>query len=220
MNKRVLLSIVAVTGLAAGAQGIIVTETGDAGAFPFQPAQDISGSANVLNRLDGALLPDGDIDVDVYRITISDPAQFSATVTGGALEDTTIYLFSTAGFAIAKNDDISSANFLSAFPVGNAAYASLTPGDYLFAISIFGTIPFSVGSPTSITESVFDPNQFTGVTLPRFPSASVQSWANASTWTEGGSYEVTFTGVTTAIPAPSVLAALAMGGLVGRRRRR
>lgn len=215
-----LFAVLAVAGMAASANAVIVTEVGDAGVFPLDPAQDVSGSATSLDRLDGALLPSGDVDVDAYRITIANPAAFSATVTGGTLTDTTIYLFKLDGTGIAKNDDVSGTNFLSAFPVGNAAYATLPAGDYIFAISIFGTIPFSVAAPTTINESVFDPNAFTGVTPPRTPTTQVVTWADASTFVEGGTYQVSFTGVTTNVPAPGALALVGLGGLVAARRRR
>lgn len=215
-----VLSLVAVLGLAASASAVVVSETGDAGIFPFQPAQDVSGSGFSLDTLNGALTPDGDIDVDVYRITIANPAQFSATVAGGTLTDTTIYLFQLDGTGIAKNDDIDGVNFLSAFPVGNAQYASLPAGDYLFAVSIFGTIPFSVANPTLLTQSVFDVNLFTGVTPPRTPTSAVVDWADASSFVEGGTYSINFTGVTTAVPAPGAGALLGLAGLALARRRR
>jgi MYXO-CTERM domain-containing protein len=215
-----LFAVLAVAGLAASANAVIVTETGDAGLIPFAPAQDISGGPNVLDRLDGALLPDGSQDVDVYRITIANPAAFSAIVSGGTLTDTTIYLFNLNGTGIAKNDDISGSNFLSAFPVGDANYATLPAGDYLFAISIFGVIPFSVSPPTLVSQNIFDVNQFTGVQGPVNAANPVLDWAAVSTFVEGGSYEVSFTGVTTGVPAPGAMALLGLGGLVAARRRR
>ena len=217
---KTLFAVVAVAGLAASANAVVVSEVGDAGLIPFAPAQDVSGTANSLDRLDGALLPDGSQDVDVYRITIANPAQFSAIVSGGTLTDTTIYLFNLNGTGIAKNDDIDGTNFLSAFPVGNANYASLPAGDYLFAISIFGVIPFSVTPPTLLSQNIFDVNQFTGVTPPVNPANPVLDWAQVSSFVEGGSYQVTFTGVTTNVPAPSALALVGLGGLVAGRRRR
>lgn len=213
-------AVLAVAGLAASANAVIVSETGDAGIFPLDPAQDVSGSASSLDRLDGALLPSGDVDVDAYRITIANPAAFSATVSGGTLTDTTIYLFKLDGTGIAKNDDIDGVNFLSAFPVGNAAYATLPAGDYIFAISIFGVIPFSVNPPTLLSQNVFDVNSFTGVTGPVTPTTTVLTWADVSTFNESGTYQVSFTGVTTNVPAPSALALVGLGGLVAARRRR
>lgn len=215
-----IFALMVVAGLSASAHGVVVTETGDAGLIPFAPAQDISGTASSLDRLDGALTPLGSVDVDVYRITIANPAQFSATVSGGSLTDTTIYLFNLDGTGIAKNDDISGTNFLSAFPVGNAAYASLPAGDYLFGISIFGVIPFSVLNPTLLSQNIFDVNTFTGVQGPVNAANPVLDWAQVSTFDEGGTYQVSFTGVTTNAPAPGAMALLGIGGLVAGRRRR
>lgn len=211
-----IIIVAAIAALAGSAFAIDFNESGDAGLLPG--TEQVASGSGVLNAINGSLLPDGDLDVDMYRIYISDPANFSASTSNldTLLTDTTLYLFHLDGRGIAKNDDASNSNFLST--ITSELVASLPAGEYLIAVSIFGTLPFDTVTPSTLDDSIFDANQFTGQT-PARDNDVVVSWVDASAFVEGGAYRIEFTGAS-AIPAPSTAGLLLAGGLLASRRRR
>lgn len=204
-----LFGLLAIAGTASAS---IYAEVPDAGELPAS-AQDVSG-VGALTGITGSVTAG---DADMFRIRISNPAAFSA-ITSGVQGDTLLFLFNLDGTGIAKNDDISGANFLSEFPVGNPLYAGLPAGDYLIAISGFAYHPFSVAAPTLLSQANFDVNTFTGVLAPQ-NAGPVLSWFQLSTGPSSGNYSITLTGAEF-IPAPSAAALLGLGGLLAARRRR
>jgi uncharacterized protein (TIGR03382 family) len=209
-----LLALVAVAG---SAQAGVWVESPDAGLLPGG-AQSCIGTGS-LDAIQGSLTPDGASDVDMFRIRISNPAAFSATTNSlnTVLTDTTLYLFNLDGSGIVKNDDIDNSIFLSR--IDGTLTSSLVPGDYLIAVSIFGTIPFTVVSPSALSESVFDATDFTGQTGPQNGTAPVVSWTRVTSFNEGGAYEILLTGAEF-VPTPGASALAGLGLLAGLRRRR
>ncbi len=213
---KIVTILAAIAAFSGSAMAIDFNESGDAGLLPG--FEQIAAGSGTLDAINGSLSPDGDADVDLFRIFISDPASFSATTdnAGNSLTDTTLYLFHLDGRGIVKNDDISGSNFLST--IDSSLVASLPAGEYLIAVSIFGTIAFDNASPTSLTQAIFNVNAFTGQT-PATDSDVVAGWADVSSFVEGGAYRIEFTG-TSAIPTPGAGLVLMAGGLMAARRRR
>jgi hypothetical protein len=189
-----------------------------AGPWPILGAtyETVTGSGP-LTAINGSIVNSG--DVDTYLINICDPAAFSASTDNlnTIVDDTTLFLFRLDGTGIAKNDDVSGTNFLSALPVGNALYSSLTPGNYVLAVSYFGTVPFSTDPPTSLAQSTFDVFDFTGVIGPQ--NGPAVTWADVSSADGSGAYQIALTGACF-VPAPGAAALLGLGGLALARRRR
>ncbi len=213
---KIVTILAALAAFSGSAMAIDFNESGDAGLLPG--TEQIASGSGALNAINGSLTPDGDEDVDMFRIFISDPANFSASTDNldTELTDTTLYLFHADGRGIVKSDDISGGNFLSA--INSSLVASLPAGEYLIAISIFGTLPFDNLAPTSLSQAIFNVNQFTGQT-PATDSDVVLGWLDVSSFVEGGAYRIEFTG-TSAIPSPNAGLVLVAGGLMAGRRRR
>lgn len=213
---KIVSMIAAIAALSGSALAVDWTEIGDAGLLPG--SEQITTGSGPLDAIVGNLPPDGDEDVDMYRIFISNPGAFSASTNNAAtaLTDTTLYLFYADGRGIVKNDDISGGNFLSA--IDSSLVASLPAGEYLLAVSIFGTIAFDNAVPTLLSQSIFDPNLFTGQN-PARDNDIVLGWADVSGFNEAGGYRIELTGASL-VPAPSSGLALAVAGLVAVRRRR
>jgi hypothetical protein len=100
---------------------------GDAGDLP-ESSQSTGNAAIPVIR--GQLDTD---DVDMYAITIDDPAAFSATTVGGATFDTQLWLFDANGKGVVANDD--STGLQSR--IDNTAGCITAPGVYYLAITRF-----------------------------------------------------------------------------------
>jgi MYXO-CTERM domain-containing protein len=209
------LALVAAMGAASSVFGQVHNEAVDAGDMPGQ-AQAVVG-AGAVTDIFGTVT--GLFDADMYVINITNPAAFSATtnIAPGTMSDTTLYLFNMNGTGIAKNDDVSGANFLSDMPVGAAQYASLAPGQYILAVGGYAFAPFWNNPPAALSDLIFDVNTFTGVQGPQNPGP-IQGWANAGAYSEG-TYHITLSGAEM-VPAPGAVALLGLAGLVAGRRRR
>jgi hypothetical protein len=151
---------------------------------------------------------------DMYLIHIPSGGLFTATTeTAGTTFDTQLFLFNAAGIGIAMNDDTTgSPPFHST--LSGPLLSSLPAGNYLLAISTFGTEPVSAGG-------LIFPDVFPGVFGPTGPGGGVP----LSSWTGGtsaGSYDILMTGGVTSVipPAPPSVALLALAAMAGRRRRR
>jgi hypothetical protein len=83
----------------ASAQGVTVTESGDAGSLPAS-AQKSTGIPTLIT---GAL--QSAADEDVYRICLTGGGTFSASTVGSALVDPQLFLFDASGRGVYGNDD-------------------------------------------------------------------------------------------------------------------
>lgn len=119
MQLRSLNFAVASLALAAFIPAQTWTEQGDAGDLPAT-AQSVAGNG-ALTQINGEL-PNGG-DVDMYKIYVSDFANFSASSVGGASFDTQMWMFDLAGFGISFNDDDNSlqSTVTGQFLTGNGA---------------------------------------------------------------------------------------------------
>lgn len=199
MKKIAVLALVAFAGAAQAQNWAEVGESGD-----------LPGTANVTSG-SGALLSITGVldasDVDMFCISITDEAAFTATFDGSF--DSQLWLFDSAGMGVTYNDDgpgglnsfIDSTNVLS-------------NGVYFLAISRYNRDAVSSGG------LIWNNSPFTGQNAPTGPGAgsAVSGWTG--TTSAGGSYLITLTGAGFHVPAPSALALLGLGGVVAGRRRR
>jgi hypothetical protein len=113
---------------------------GDAGGLPGG-ANITAGSGGPLTDIIGALNNET-AGADMYEIMITNPATFSATVTGNGanpIVNSALYLFDSAGDGLFGNDNISGGNSLSAIPVGTTSL--LSAGLYYILIAPSGHLP-------------------------------------------------------------------------------
>lgn len=172
-------------------------------------------------------------DADLFRIYIMTPSTFSATTlnagTNDATLDTALFLFDSAGRAVATNDDDAGGLSLQAtLPVGNAFYAGLTAGYYYLGIGNSGNEPVNLNNQLLFAR---DPNG--GTTAVRGPAGGVTPVAlfdfdsNAYDGNGAGAYRIVLTGVTTGpgtpggVPEPASWAMMIAGfGVIGGSLRR
>lgn len=207
---------------AAAAVAQIHTEGPDAGNLAATAQAVAAGTTTI----DGALGFLG--DQDLYRVFITDFSAFSVTVSGqdvgtADVSDTQLFLFRLDGSGIAHNDDISTSNTWSHFPVGNALYMNLTPGEYIVGISSWDDDPYF---GVSDTEFIFPGPGYDGegngeVVGPRAEAVGmpVLLWDGVNSAQETGTYRLNLTGVDV-VPEPATLAALGIGAAALLRKRR
>lgn len=148
---------------------------------------------------------------DVYKIYISDPANFSAStlsLAGGRNGfDTQLFLFNLDGTGIASNDDHSPGP-QSQLPAGNPLYSGLAAGYYYLVVDGSGSYPANSTGGAIFPDT--DPTQVYG---PQSGNAFTQY--NGSS-TEGGSYSIALTGVSiAAVPEPASTSLLFVAGGAG-----
>lgn len=225
---RPLLVATVVTAAPVAAWAQAYNETGDAGET-IATAQVVSGSVTQIN---GVLQNLGSLeapidDIDLYRITILNPAAFGVTVSSSLLEpdiqhfledDTQLYLFNGAGQLLSFSDDSQVSD--GSYPFGNPIFrvgdfASLAAGDYYLGFDLFFTRPIDAnGFPLGTDLSL--------------------GWRRLPSPFEAGPYTLFLTGTSTGnggpvlpdvpgIPEPSTWAMLILGlggaGAMLRRRR-
>lgn len=181
---------------AAAAQ--TVSEVSDAGTT-LAGAQD--ETTNAITLITGSL---GTVtDVDIYKITIDDPANFSATTAGptgaGTAEDTRLFLMDGAGLAIYANDDLPDGSTLrSILPAGHTL-SPTTAGDYYLAVTSYPMYPTD-GTTNTFNEPDEDPAyDYTDIL-----GANTATTNPMSAWTgsggDSGTYEISLTGVNGTLP--------------------
>ena len=194
------------------AQGGVFIETGDAGNT-IQTAQ-VTAGVGFLTQISGSLPTRA--DQDVFKIRISNPAAFSASVP--ETFNSLLSLYNSQGFGITLGDNIIGQNGLGA-ALSNTFVASLQPGDYYIAISASNMRPAD-----------FDGNRIWNTSpdnverAPDGPGAlnPFATWVGTVSNTAVGSYTINLTGVEFAnqVPTPGAIALLGLGGLVASRRQR
>ena len=156
-------------------------EVGDAG--DLLPTAQITVGVDPLTSISGEVSTS--LDKDIYRITITDPLTFSATVLpGGSLTDTQLFLFDAFGMGIYANDDMSAVDTLSALPAGDTS-GPTTAGPYFLAIS------GSDNDPTNLGVEIFT-DGILGVQTPTI-AAPLDGWTPTFS-VFGGTYTIALTG--------------------------
>ncbi|UCF92033.1 MAG: DVUA0089 family protein [Desulfobacterales bacterium] len=141
--KLALLSIW-ISSFATPTMALVWNEAGNAGQL-LGSAQ-VTYGAGALTEVTGNLSDPN--DVDLYAITINDPAGFSASMDWpeGATEfvDAAMFLFDDGGIGVAFNDDTVGPDFRPEFPLGSAVGPS-GPGTYYLGIAVYSNMPLSSG---------------------------------------------------------------------------
>jgi hypothetical protein len=198
-------------GLSASvAHAVIINEIGDAGET-LATAQDTTGTGAVLDSISGALEDLGDVlgpdDIDLYKISIFNPGDFSVMVDAALTDpnDPDLWLFNTLGEVVLYDDcNESSPDCIpSTMPEFAAGDLSGDSGVYFLGISLFYSNPDNIDDPQTLATGWF-----------RDPLPSFQT----------GPYTLSLTGVETApraVPEPGTLALFGLGlagmGLARRR---
>lgn len=196
-SLRGLLLASALVAAPTAASAQVVAEAGDAGET-LATAQMISGP---VTQITGQLENLGNVDVpiddiDLYRISILNPAAFGVTVQSSLQEigeqhfiddDTQLFLFDATGAQLAFNDDsggMPGYPFLSPiFKIGD--FAGLAPGDYYLGFNLFYTRP----------------NDF--FTTPNDVNIA-SGWRRQPTPFEMGSYTLHLTGTSNGLGPPAI----------------
>lgn len=174
--------------------GATTTESGDAGDS-LASAQVVSGAETTVT---GSLTAVTDA-VDIYRITIDDPAAFTASTDGSTLQDTELFLFDSTGRLVEANDDWRAftepwQSYLPAAATGNP-YSPTAAGTYYLAVVTCCAWPVD-GSDQSLDDPAY---WTTGASEIYGPLASetrvLDHWVNVTSDADSGSYTVALTGV-------------------------
>ncbi|ETX06712.1 hypothetical protein [Candidatus Entotheonella palauensis] len=184
----------------------VVQEAGDAGDLPLLgSAQDVTeveldadGILEIRGSIDGATP-----DADMYRIEITEPAEFSATsffVSGlVTIENSQLFLFDENGRGVCANDDNPTLptgtpeSLYAALPQGSCNIPG--PGIYYLAVSTGNRDPLSnAADPTS---EIFPDEPRQAVVPPHDSNAIVRGWHESG---GAGSYLFRLTGINTPPP--------------------
>jgi hypothetical protein len=181
---RMLLSILAALVLVLAVPALAQTwnEMGDAGDLPG--TAQLTNCSGALTSIVGALAAS---DVDMYCITIVDPASFSATTCGGTTADTQIFLFDLAGLGVTYDDDD---------PGGCGLQSTITgafvpgPEQYYLAVSRYNGDPVDSAGQLLWLNTPYNVER-----VPDGPGAAnpIAGWTTVSTST--ATYTIALTGV-------------------------
>ncbi len=232
-KTTILVSVLALTTRLAYAVDYTETSTTYNSHDLIASAETIAAGAASLDHIVGTLSINQGTGLsemgDVYKIFISDPANFSASTTslaGGKNGfDTQLFLFRLDGTGIAVNDDKPPGS-QSLLPAGNSLYSGLTQGYYYLVIDGSGSYPAD-SSGVRIFPNQPEGADPTGVYGPKngTPNETNSPFTQYSgTSNQGGTYSIALTGVTiSAVPEPSSVALIfgtAMAGAIWRMKRR
>jgi hypothetical protein len=222
--KVVYLTIFLMSSFFIGtAQGSTWTEMGDAGDL-LGSAQTPTGELTTITGIASTSL-----DADLYRIFISSPSTFSASVSGGdgtGLYNSALALFNQNGLGVYANDDAILGNGQPGLPVAHAL-GPQAAGIYYLAIFDFTSTPTS-GNVSTLDTFIFPTvgYPFTQIVGPTGGGGTspLNGWFPLDDEIPlHGSYSIALTGVSP-IPEPEtyamLLAGLAMLGGMARGRNR
>jgi hypothetical protein len=209
---------------AAPAAPITWAEVGDAGQT-LATAQLALGNPNdSLVTITGSISAAS--DHDLFEIRITNGATFSATTVGtpGTLDDTQLFLFTSAGIGVYGNDDAANAFGANAarstLPAGGAP-TTITPG--LYYLLIDASLSYPVSTPATTAGLIF-PNftltsvpvvDSTAVVGPNGPGGALPLTGYTGTAASFGTYQINLTGAAAAavIPEPTSFVLFATGVL-------
>jgi hypothetical protein len=217
-RPKLLPSLVAVLvfSCAVAARADIVTASG-AGPLPSS-AQDLTG-LNVTQIVGDLDFPLG---VDMFKIDITDFADFSAITTGVSfgVPDTELFLFDAGGLGVYANDDASGSNTLSCLPSADSSnpcsstrpvgVGPTTDGTYYLAITR------SANGPLSVAGEIFSSVSSTDVVGPDLTmggGSPIVDWDNnvfTSPDFDLTAFNITLTG-TSPVPEPATWSLFATG---------
>ncbi len=185
-------------------------EVGDAGQT-MSDAQTITGAPGLLDRINGTLGDNG--DVDLYEICLDFPADFSAIATstvGGP--SPLLFLFNDAGMGVkfAGSSDSFAPTWFDNLFIGAA-------GHYFLAVASRDALALNLTGQQIWTQNTG------GQFAPNGPGANehLDEW-NFTEGSNQGQYTVEIRGVDffPPVPSPGALALLGIAGLLFTRRRR
>jgi hypothetical protein len=174
--KTLLVFVMMLAAVPAMAQWV---EQGDAGNLPA--TAQIPTDTPSLVSISGTIDPG---DVDMYLITVQNPATFMANTCGaGATWDTQLFLFTTAGIGVTMDDDTCDPGLQSQIGAFDTCMYATGPGDYYLAISRYNVDPRDAGNVTIL-----------GLAGCNSTNANpVASWS--TTTSAAGAYTITLVGV-------------------------
>lgn len=186
----------------------------DSSTMPGDGLNNITRGAGPLEIINGSQFTPH--EYDVYQISISDEANFSASVGGYTNGNPNFFLtlFDSSGSAVAFNNDFAALSLSSAHVDANGLYYLAVGGRTQMYATQFGEFLFDFAQPagehaavaTASGESM--PTQLVATSLP-------------SRFTGNRAYTISLTGAGYAtVPTPGALALVGLGGLVAMRRRR
>jgi hypothetical protein len=133
-------------------------------------------------------------DADLYRISICEPTQFSATTTFNTVADTQLFLFSSAGIGVAMNDDTEAGlNYYLQSSLSNAFVNSA--GEYYLALAGYNRDPVSSTNALIWLNAPYEAER--GPDGPAAASA-VDHWTGVG---NGGAYTIALSGACFTAPA-------------------
>lgn len=227
MKLRNLVGVVALGALLASVPASATWIEVNAGQLTG--SADVTTGSGSLNAIEGRLDYDLDTstwDIDLYRISITNPLGFSAQTTlvnpGSFMADPVLFLFSADGFGIFLNDDESNSSLQSLLSGG--LFGPTLPGIYYLGIAWSFSDPLSdLGSIFPLyelglaTDGVYGPSGTGG-------AGPLTSWlpGGPSNFDLGSNYRILLTGASAAavVPEPGTALLLAVGALALFARRR
>ncbi len=168
-------------------------EVGDAGQLPdsaqgiigVKPLTEITGSINNVN------------DIDMYKLMITDPVNFTASTVGGVGFDTALWLFDSGGSAVIADDDVerlSGDPLLQSTLSKGSVFQPTDPGVYYLAITPYYNVARSLSGMYVFVDSKLasDFNLVHGPMYPPFDPV-ISYWE--SDGEQSGAYTIYINGV-------------------------
>lgn len=221
IGKAVPLAI-ALAGWSAAASPLyaqisIYSETEDAGET-LGTAQDASDFA-MLQSISG-MLSGFDDPADLFKISLVGGQPFFASTVGGADFDTQLFLFDSEGFGVYSNND-AGGTLQSTLPA-DSPFTPSESGTYYLGISGFDYSPVNADGE-NIFPSLFDfpidvpaEDILSGVYGPSGPGGDAPlEGFDGAILTGGGSYTISLSQPSAAVPEPTSLLALLAVGAAG-----
>lgn len=204
-------AVMCATGVAhAGTWSESANGGGDAGPL-LNSAQMISGDPGLLTEIKGS---HNGSDVDLYKICLDFPNDFSAVATSDNGGPTPmLFLFDVNGIGV-KFFASSNPNDPSWFD--NQWVVALGAGDYYLGVTTRNATALNDGGMAIWNQTTGAQRQPTGPGGP----GPLDSWQFTVGEPTPSNYTIAITGVDYYVPAPGALALLGMGGLLGITRRR